>query len=623
MKKNHFIIVLYLILTSSSCLTSQEYIGAGNDNGITATASHQYADENWISAANAQNTINGNGLDGELMEASRFLAQATMGYDKADMQAVVDMGIEAWIDDQLQLPTTYIMPEMDYAFQVSLDTMTDQGILAEDLPFRPNWMYFNYGWWHTTMTNEDVLRHRVAYALSQIFVISHNNTDLSGYGDGLATYYDMLLDHSFGNYRDLLKDVTYSPMMGFYLSHLNNPKSDPANNVRPDENYAREIMQLFSIGLYELNLDGTRKTDANGDFIPTYGQDEIREFAKIFTGLSVGGSLPAGIPEDYNDGSIYFGKDLWTADVTVPMVMYDDSPGSPPSWQSWHEPGVKNLLNGFVVPAGQTGDEDIDDAIDNLFNHPNTGPFVAYRLIQRLVKSNPTPAYVQRVASTFNDNGLGVRGDLAAVTKAILMDAEARQCSYLQSSDNSRLREPFVRYTQYARAVDKTRTGDRYWNIGYHIWEDARQTVLGAPTVFNFYLPDHAPGGDISSAGLVAPEYNLHDSRSSIGFINNVRRWNVWWGNLFHTWDQLGENYTVHDIARYMELARDPEALINELDQVFTHGRLSDNTRTVLRNTALEFQPYSWDPDSEEYLEFRVYVVTYLLMISPDYAVMR
>jgi len=619
--KARFLILFYAIMTASG-VTSQEYIGAGNNNGITVTASSEYTDANWTEAANAQNTVNGNGLDGELMEASRFLSQATMGYDKTDMQNVVNMGIDAWIDDQIAKPTTYISPEVDYVWQVSIDTMLNQGIPPDDINFRPRWDYFNYGWWHVTMSNDDQLRHRMAYALSQIFVISYNS-DLGEYGDGLATYYDMLLDHSFGNYRDLLEDVTYSPMMGFYLSHLNNPKADPANNTRPDENYAREIMQLFSIGLYELNLDGTRKTDANGDFIPTYGQNEIREFAKIFTGLSVGGSLPAGIPEDYNDGSIYFGKDLWTAVVTVPMAMYDGSPDSPPSWQSWHEPGTKNLLNGFVVPAGQTGNQDISDAIDNLFNHANVGPFVAYRLIQRLVKSNPSPAYVQRVATKFNNNGSGVRGDMAAVTKAILMDAEARNCSYLLSDSNSRLREPFVRYTQYARAVDKTRTGDRYWNIGYRILQEARQSVLGAPSVFNFYLPDHTPGGDIATAGLVAPEYNLHDSRSSIGFINNVRHWNRWWGNLFHTWDQLGENYTVHDITRYKELAKDPEALINELDRVFTHGRLSNNTRQVLHDTMDQLQPYSWDPSSEEWLEFRVYIVTYLFLISPDYAVVR
>jgi len=606
------LLILLCAVTTASCVTSQEYIGAGNDNGITVTASSEYTDANWTQAANAQNTVNGNGLDGELMEASRFLAQATMGYDNADLQAVVNMGIEGWVDDQLTKPITYITPETDYAWQVSIDTMLNQGVLPEDIHFRATWNYFNYGWWHVTMTNQDQLRHRMAYALSQIFVVSHDS-DLSGYGDGLATYYDMLLDHSFGNFRDLLEDVTYSPMMGFYLSHLNNPKADPNNNTRPDENYAREIMQLFSIGLYELNLDGTRKTDANGDFIPTYGQNEIREFAKIFTGLSVGGSLPAGIPEDYNDGTIYFGKDLWTADVTVPMTMY----------QQWHETSSKNLLNGFVVPANQTGDQDISDAIDNLFNHPNVGPFIAYRLIQRLVKSNPSTNYVQRVAATFNNNGSGVRGDMAAVTKAILMDVEARHCSYLLSDTNSRLREPFVRYTQYTRAVNKTRTGDKYWNIGYHIWENARQSVLASPTVFNFYLPDHAPGGDIANAGLVAPEFNLHDSRSSIGFINQVRQWNVWWGNLFHVWEQLGENYTVHDITYYMELAKEPEALINELDRVFTHGRLSDETRAVLHSTMDQLQPYSWDPTSNEYLEYRVYIVTYLFMVSPDYAVMR
>lgn len=619
MRANYFVALLYLILASSTYLASQEYIGAGKDNGITATASHQYADANWIAAANAQNTINGNGLDGEFMEASRFLAQATMGYDNADIQAVIDMGIEDWIDDQLQKPTTHIMSEMNYAYQASLDTMTNQGTPVEDLPFRPRWESFNYGWWHVTMTNEDQLRHRMAYALSQILVISHTNTDLASYGDGLAIYYDMLLDHSFGNYRDLLKDVTYSPMMGFYLSHLNNPKSNPANNTRPDENYAREIMQLFSIGLYELNLDGTRKTDANGDFIPTYGQYEVREFAKIFTGLGVGGSLPAGIPNEWNNGMIRFGKIINESDMTVPMVMYDEE----------HEPGTKNLLNGYVVPAGQTGVDDIEDAIDNLFNHPNVGPFIAYRLIQRLVKSNPSPAYVQRVAATFNDNGLGVRGDMAAVAKAILMDVEARECSYLQSAHNSRLREPLVRHTQFARAVDKTSTADRYWNHAWHMFAFAKQDILAAPSVFNFYLPDHAPV-DIADAGLVAPEYHLHNTQSGVRFMNIISGWNLRHspvynvGFLFNTINtNVGNHYTIHDITRYKELAKDPEALINELDLVFTHGRLSDETRAVLLDMMYQTQPPHWDPDNDDYLIDRAFRATHLLMISPDYAVMR
>ena len=196
--------LLCLVFAFTSDLISQEYIGGGNDYGITATASHQYEDENWTSTANAQNTINGNGLDGKLMEASRFLAQATMGYDKADMQAVVDMGIEGWIDDQLQLPITYIRPEQDYAWQVMIDTQLLIGN-PHDLEYNGRVLSptFNYGWWHVTMTNEDQLRHRIAYALSQIFVVSHKSMDFSTYGDGLAAYYDVLLDHSFGNYRDL------------------------------------------------------------------------------------------------------------------------------------------------------------------------------------------------------------------------------------------------------------------------------------------------------------------------------------------------------------------------------------------------------------------------------------
>lgn len=605
-----FILLLCLIFVTISGLISQEYIGAGNYNGITATASHQYEDENWIATANAQNTINGNGLEGELMEASRFLAQATMGYDQADMESVVNMSIEGWIDNQLQLPTTYIRPEQDYAWQVTIDTQLLQG---DTLQYngRVRSPTFNYGWWHVTMTNEDQLRHRMAYALSQIFVVSHKSEDFSAYGDGLAAYYDVLLDHSFGNYRDLLEDVTYSPIMGVYLSHVNNPKADTLNNIRPDENYAREIMQLFSIGLYELNLNGTRKTDANGDFIPTYGQDEVREFAKIFTGLSFGGSLPAGIPNEWNNGIIEFGKILWYADVTAPMAMFEE----------YHSPGTKTLLNGYVVPAGQTGDKDIDDAIDNLFNHPNVGPFVAYRLIQRLIKSNPSPAYVQRVAATFNDNGLGVRGDMAAVTKAILMDVEARECSYLQSSYNSRLREPFVRYTQYARAVDKITTGDSYWNVDGYTFTHTKQTVLGAPSVFNFYLPDHAPGGDIADAGLVAPEYNLHDSRTSLGFMESVRGWNnTPYTAMLYTDGFAGNHVTMPDLTRYKELAKDPEALINELDRVFTHGRLSDNTRAVLRNAMEQFQP---SPNPDVYLKNRFQATIFLFLSSPDYGVMR
>jgi len=239
--------------------------------------------------------------------------------------------------------------------------------------------FFHSAFTNYAMTGEDLLRARVALALSEIFVISEVGA-LDGEPLGWASYYDLLLQHSFGNYRDLLYDITLHPCMGVYLTHLNNPKTDTTQNQFPDENYAREVMQLFSIGLYELNLDGSRKLDTAGNFIPTYDLGEIEEFAKVFTGLSWG---------DRNE----FGKRFPVSELglTIPMQMFDEE----------HEPGSKQLLNGFVVPDRNPVDglADLNDAIDNLFNHPNVGPFLARLLIQRLVKSNPSPDYISRVTS--------------------------------------------------------------------------------------------------------------------------------------------------------------------------------------------------------------------------------
>ena len=227
---------------------------------------------------------------------------------------------------------------------------------------------------------------------------------LNNYPYGLASYYDTLSRNAFGNYRDLIEDVTLHPAMGVYLSMLGNEKPDAANNIRRDENYARELMQLFSIGLVELNLDGTVKTDTQGQPIPTYDQATIEAFAHVYTGWTF-----AGAP-------VFRGARATLTNQVIPMQL----------WQNFHDTGPKTLLNGFVVPAGQTGDQDLAMALDNIFNHDNVGPFLATRLIERLTTSNPSPQYVERVARVFNDNGQGIRGDLGAVVKAILLDAEAR-----------------------------------------------------------------------------------------------------------------------------------------------------------------------------------------------------
>ena len=444
-------IIIGLFLFNSS-LWSQTYLGGGNSTNITATASSAYTDTIWDTAPHPINTVNGQGMMAPYFDAFRFLQQASIGFDEGHVQDVMNMGVEAWIDHQLTLPIDSVLPKTIEIWEYlnSLQPSNDQDR-------RPTWKHFNYAWWHMNTINADLLRHKVACALSEILVISRNS-DLGSYGDGLADYYDMLLTHSFGNYRDLLYDVTTHACMGFYLSHLENPKTDTTIGQHPDENFAREIMQLFTIGLYELNNDGSHKMN-NGASIPTYNNDDIKEYAKVFTGLGIGDVEPDLLdPNNMYDDTAYFGMGLWKANVRIPMRMYEwDDP-----WTTWrdedqHEDGPKYLLNGTIVPGGQSGFDDINDAIDNLFNHANVGPFLAYRLIQRLVKSNPSPAYISRVADAFNGTGPygNGRGNLASVIKAILMDVEARDVSYQMSDVHSKLVEPLFRYTHFSALCKK------------------------------------------------------------------------------------------------------------------------------------------------------------------------
>ncbi|MDG2448483.1 MAG: DUF1800 family protein, partial [Saprospiraceae bacterium] len=384
MKK--IITISFLVL--AQILFAQDYtdfLGAGHKNGITVTTSHNVN-------ANGITTVDGfqNHNDASLKDASRFLAQSTMGYDYETIQNVATMGYEAWLEEQMLLPRHSCTDAATHLRSV-YNTIEIDDILG--------FVLFRSAWWNLILNNPDVLRQKVTYSLSQIFVISAVGSDLFEDESTLSSeYYDILQKHSFGNYRDLLSAVSRSFSMGLYLSHFNNPKSNPALNIHPDENYAREVMQLFSIGLYELNNDGSRKLDANGKFIATYNNDDIREFAKIFTGFG------DAIANEFGG----FDDDKFALVAATPMKMFDE----------YHEPGQKNLLNGQIVPAGQTGMQDFNNAMDNLFNHPNVGPFFGKAMIQFMTSANPSPAYIDRVASAFNDNGLGVRGDLKAVIKA-------------------------------------------------------------------------------------------------------------------------------------------------------------------------------------------------------------
>ncbi|MEL6986375.1 MAG: DUF1800 family protein [Bacteroidota bacterium] len=581
---------------------AQEYIGAGSDIGVEVTTSSDFEPAlHWNGfKASGDKTINGDGLTYEAMTASRFLSQATLGPNKERIQDLLDLDFEAWIDRQFEIPHYPMLESVRDIKREADEWFLLQGGDSLEVGFRPGWKQFQYAWWQDNMLNDDLLRQRVAYALSQIFVISAES-DLSGYGDALSSYYDIFLKNAFGNYRDILEEVTLHPAMGFYLSHLNNPRSLPEENIHPDENYAREIMQLFSIGLYELNLDGSRKMDGEGNDIPTYGQAEIKEFAKVFTGLGI---AEIGMENEWVDEP-YFGLGIYLGEMTLPMIMYEE----------WHEQGDKRLLNNQVIPDGQTGMEDLHDALDNIFAHANVGPFICKQLIQQMVKSNPSPAYVQRVSQKFNNNGRGERGDLKAVLKAILLDEEARDCSWSQDESSSMLREPIVRYTHFANVVEKEQFYGRIWNIGYGFWERTEQAPLTAQSVFNFYRPDFQPNGDITDAGLVGPEFQIHNSKTSLGFINEANRWTIHWGSLFYNWERNDPNTTVN-IDEFKPYAHDPEVLLNQLDVLFTHGTLSDNTRNIIKHGLNQFVQGDWRED-------RVRMALYLMMISPDYAIFK
>ncbi len=503
-------------------------------------------------------------------EASRFLAQATLGASWDEIHRTAAIGYEAWLDEQFERPVGHHQPYLDQLALRGVELEAD---------------HRRWSWWGEVMRGPDPLRQRIALALSELFVVSDELGEIRNNPQGLANYYDMLLDNAFGNYRDLLLDVTLHPVMGVYLSHLGNEKSNPAIGRFPDENYAREIMQLFSIGLFRLRPDGSFVLDGRGQPIPTYDNDDITEMAKIFTGLSFDG--PA---REFRGG-----QPVWTA----PMRMYDE----------YHEPGPKQLLRGRFVPAGQTGMQDIHDAIDNLFEHPNVGPFVARRLIQRLVTSNPSPAYLERVSAAFADNGAGRRGEMRAVIRAVLLDPEAREWPESGQIAHGMLRESFLRRVHLARAFDAASPALLYPISDSGAPTDFAQRPLSSPTVFNFFLPDHQPSGPIADAGLVAPEFQIITAVTAISSANalqsQVERGMNRDGN-----DALEVRL---DLSGEIAIATDVRALLDRLDLLLMHGSMSAPMRRVLIEALQQLD------DPEE----RARMAVHLVSISPEYCVVR
>ncbi len=533
--------------------------------------------------------------------SSRFLAQATLGANKTLIDYVTSIGIEAWLDEQFNTPQSEILEAFYQIFP-------EQYIDGKDEQY-PNREPFRYVMWDAMMMGDDLLRQRVALALSEIFVISTENDDIYNVGNGAASWYDMLLKNAFGNFRDLLFDVTISPIMGNYLSHAGNRKTDLSEGRFPDENYAREVMQLFTIGLFYLNDDGSLALDGNGEPIPTYDNNEITEFAKIFTGLTYD-HTGQGL-----DWEVRF-EDGWLNPYSAVRPMRLDD--------SEHEPGEKVLLYGVVIPAGGDTLSDLNAGLDNLFYHQNVGPFIGRQLIQRLVKSNPTPEYISRITAVFNNNGQGVRGDLQAVIRAILLDEEARDESYLAHPTAGKLREPFFRYVHLMRAFNYTNPQSKFWDAGWRLQDELRQYMFNAPSVFNFFSPDYVPPGPMGASGLKGPEFQLMNSYTAISTMNVIYM-EFEWGSLMSLPDGeelYGQTYQVDpptpDWTTELDLAaNDIDGLIDHLDVLLTFGTLSAGMRDIIRTALTSMAAADWNNEPEDIVKLAIY----LFLVSPDYAI--
>jgi uncharacterized protein (DUF1800 family) len=482
-------------------------------------------------------------------DAFRFLTQASFGPTQAELARVQSLGVAAYLEDQFTKPSSGY-PDSQYTY-LSLKTSAScnnkdpsgnayppsapQAICYRDnlTPTAVQRQFFT-----NAVSQPDQLRQRVAWALAQIMVVSTVDPDLS-VAYVMARYQNILFDEAFDNFETLLKRVTLSPAMGTWLNMANNDK--PSGTRVPNENYAREVLQLFTIGLNELADDGTPLTDPQGQPIATYDQTTIKAFARAFTGWTYPSAN--GMPPTGKNGANY----------VSPMVPYPNG----------HDTATKTLLNGLTLPANQSAQADLDAAIHNIFTHPNVGPFIGKQLIQHLVTSNPSPAYVGRVAAAFNDNGQGVRGDMKSVLRAILLDAEARG-NFNADPNFGQLREPVLMVTALLRATGGVTDGaglaTRVASLG--------ENPYSSPSVFNFYPPDYT----IPQTDITSPEFGIHNTSTAVGRSNLV--YSLLYGGIAS--DPTVPNATGTQIATapFQTSAADPFGLATLVETLLTGGGL-------------------------------------------------
>lgn len=494
-------------------------------------------------------------------DAGRFLAQATFGAKDALITQIQNQGFDAFLNEQFAATPSLHLPFVD-ASGVVPPTMNET----------------MQAWWTHAITAPDQLRQRVAFALSELFVVSAVG-NLSEYPEGMAAYVDVLVRNSFGNFRQLLEDITLNPAMGRYLDMLHNDKANSSGRL-PNENYAREILQLFTIGLYRLNLDGSLTLDSQGFPIETYDQNAVLGLAAVFTGWHF---AQPGTP-------VWYGAEPNYREPMIPIA-------------SHHQTTSKTILDGVVIPANQTAQQDLKIALDTIFNHPNVGPFVCRQLIQRMVTSNPSPGYLYRVASVFNNNGQGMRGDMRAVLRAILTDYDARAVPITLNQGYGHLREPVIRFTTLLRAFNATSPSGKYSVTGA---SNLGQVPLRAPTVFNFFSPDYQAAGAIAAAGLKSPEFEITTGTTVISTANLLR-------STINSGNGPSEDRITLSLSAEQTMASNPTQLVDYLNRLLMAETMSSAMRTTLINAITQIS--ASNPTE------RVRTAIYLVINSPEFVV--
>ncbi|MBV7258998.1 DUF1800 domain-containing protein [Erythrobacter crassostreae] len=531
-------------------------------------------------------------------QAARFLLHASLSASSAQIQSVTKLGYARWLDEEMAKPNDLT------ARQFFRDRNFD--VIDENSYFNEQRMA-DYMTWNQLMVGGNGVRKRTSLALSELFVVNVEDLNIRWRPLAIGTYWDMLNANVFGNFRELLKQVTISPVMASFLDVIGSQKSDVITNRQPDENFAREIMQLFTIGLVELNLDGSTKS-SDGRAIETYTNEDVVGLAKCFTGYNF----------DYSNTNISTHPNSNWA-LEEPDFLYEPITADPRRWRrpqsnSLHSHEEKSFL-GITIPAGTGPEATLEAALDALFAHPNVGPFFGKQMIQRLVTSNPSPEYVRRVATVFNDNGNGIRGDLSAVFKAILLDEEALSEASLTDSRFGKLREPILRLAQWGRSFRASSISGN-WTLDRldRDYDQLAQSPFRSPSVFNFFRPSFVDGSSNAQRnGMVAPEFALANETSVAGYLNFIQL----------MIDGLG--YASRDVrtsfADQIELATDPQSLVTHLDLIMTARQMSSQTKSLILGAIESISLES--PNDEDGKLKRVRIAAFLTMASPDYLIQR